>query len=213
MFFIGCCVGCLLNMAAGRISRYIRLTDKECGEDRPASTGFLAAAVTGICSVLIVKNFGYTWHGAVVFLITADLIIIAGVDQDTMIIPNGLLLLLLVPAAVSAWTEPEISLPERAVGFLAVSAPMMGMTVAIHDCFGGGDIKLVAVCGFFLGWRGVVLAIFLAILSGGSYGIFLLLTKRIERGGHFAFGPFLTVGIWIAMMYQRPLIGWYLKHF
>ena len=48
----------------------------------------------------------------------------------------------------------------RAIGFFIVSLPMYLLTLLIPDCFGGGDIKLIAVAGFLLGWKLTLLAFF-----------------------------------------------------
>lgn len=223
MFFTGCMAGILLGVVIEKISENI--LSQKSGESktrnwfkRGNSSGCLLrqlvlCGVTGAGLFLIVKEFGYTWQSAAMCFITVDLLIIAGVDQKTMIIPNRLLLILLFPAAVAIWAAPEPGLIGRIAGFFAVSIPMLLMTVAIPGCFGGGDIKLMAVCGLILGWKGIFLAMFLAVLSGGFYGIYLLLAKKIERGAHFAFGPFLVLGIWTAMVYQDSVIGWYLTFF
>jgi leader peptidase (prepilin peptidase)/N-methyltransferase len=65
--------------------------------------------------------------------------------------------------------------------------------------FGGGDIKLMAAAGIVLGWKGNVFAFFIAALLGGVYGIYLLVTKKKGRKEHFAFGPFLSIGIAVSL--------------
>ena len=50
---------------------------------------------------------------------------------------------------------------------------------------------------------------FLGILSGGLYGIWLLAAKRADKKDHFAFGPFLCAGIVIAMLFGEPILQWY----
>ena len=64
-----------------------------------------------------------------------------------MRIPNRMTAALLIPAFLSLVTEPGITLLSRAMGGLAVSLPMYLMTLAVPESFGGGDIKLMAVCG------------------------------------------------------------------
>jgi len=75
--------------------------------------------------------------------------------------------------------------------------------------FGGGDIKLMAAAGLFLGWQNTLLAMFLGILGGGLYGIWLLAAKKADKKDHFAFGPFLCAGIVIAMLLGEPILQWY----
>ena len=75
--------------------------------------------------------------------------------------------------------------------------------------FGGGDIKLMAVIGFFLGWKMSLTAFMLAVFSGGIYGIGLLLSKKKGAKEHFAFGPFLVLGIMMTLFAGDQLILWF----
>ena len=75
---------------------------------------------------------------------------------------------------------------------------------------GGGDIKLMAVCGLILGWPRVAAAGFLSVVTGGCYAIWLLATRRAGRSDHFAFGPFLAVGVVLSLLYGDQLLAWYL---
>ena len=75
--------------------------------------------------------------------------------------------------------------------------------------FGGGDIKLMAAAGLFLGWQNTLLAMFFGIVFGGIYGIYLLAAKKAGKKDHFAFGPFLCAGIVIAMLFGGPVLEWY----
>lgn len=76
--------------------------------------------------------------------------------------------------------------------------------------FGGGDIKLMAGAGFFLGARLTVVAAFLGILLGGGFGALLLAAKKADRKTRFAFGPFLCIGIAAAMFFGERLADWYI---
>ena len=80
------------------------------------------------------------------------------------------------------------------IGALCVSVPMFLLCLVIDGAFGGGDIKLMAAAGLFLGWQNTLLAMFFGIVFGGIYGIYLLAAKKAGKKDHFAFGPFLCVG-------------------
>ena len=101
---------------------------------------------------------------------------------------------------------PGISLLARLAGALCVSVPMLVLAVLIPGAFGGGDIKLMAACGLFLGWKITLVSTALAILFGGIYGCYLLAAKKADRKAHFAFGPFLCIGMAIGLLYGiRPV--------
>lgn len=162
---------------------------------------------------------GLAWHhydgiclrSVHMWLVLVILTVIAVSDMETLRIPNRLTALLLLTVLLSVPAEPEITLVSRFIGSLAVSLPMYLMTVFMPDSFGGGDVKLVAVGGLLLGTPRIVTAAFLAVLSGGSYAVWLLASGRARRGEQIAFGPFLCAGIAISMLYGGRLAAWYLE--
>lgn len=173
----------------------------------------LVELFTGIMAVLLFVRFDFTWRALAAFVLYAILIAVALIDLDTMTIPNGLVLALVVPAICAIFLFPEVSIWSRIIGFFVVSVPMLLLAWWIDGCFGGGDIKLMAVCGFLLGWQNALLATFIGILLGGLYAVFLLLTKRTGRKDHIAFGPFLAFGVALAFVFGTQVIGTYLSWF
>ena len=74
---------------------------------------------------------------------------------------------------------------------------------------GGGDIKMIAMVGAFLGWKGVLLTIFLGALMGSVVGLFLMLFMGKGRKTPVPFGPFLSLGTMIALFWEPQIILWY----
>lgn len=75
---------------------------------------------------------------------------------------------------------------------------------------GGGDFKLLAMVGAWLGWQAVLMTIFLAAITGGAVALLYLLSGK---GRHFAmpFGPYLALGAWLMMLWPQPIIAVYLS--
>ncbi|MEG1537480.1 MAG: prepilin peptidase [Clostridiales bacterium] len=170
--------------------------------------GLLAVAVLGV--------YGCTWQAAAFFALLVALVAVALIDWDTMEIPNGLVLYLLFPACALVVLDITVigfipTLVLHGCGFMAVAAPLYLLTLLIPDSFGGGDIKLMAVCGLAVGWRLIVVAGFIALIFGGGYGVYLLIGKKADRKSHFAFGPFLVLGIILSCLAGEPLLSWYLS--
>ena len=152
-------------------------------------------------------------HAAAAFAFLAVLYLVAVVDARTQEIPDGFVLALAVTALASAFVFREIGWLSRLIGVFCVSVPLFLIALAIPGAFGGGDIKLMAACGAFLGWRLNLFALAAAVLAGGVYGAFLLLTRRAQKGSHFAFGPFLCAGAALALFAGERCIAWYLGFF
>lgn len=183
-----------------------------CGAKIPVRDTLLEV-VGGIIGIYCFYHFQFTWDTLVVFTIFMIMMAITMIDFDTMTIPNGLIIALIVPVGIFTVLHPEVSITSRLIGFFVISLPMYLLTIIIPDCFGGGDIKLIAVCGFLLGWKLTLLAFFISVLIGGGYAIYLLISKKSKTGAHIAFGPYLCVGIMVSLLYGNDIIQWYLALF
>lgn len=164
----------------------------------------------GLIAMYLVYKYGYTFQAAVVFAFFSMLTVVTCVDIDTMEIPNGFVLAIVIIAVISFFAFPEITILQRVIGFFVVSVFLLVVALIVPGGFGGGDIKLMAACGAFLGWKLCLISFFIAILLGGGYGIGLLIRKKKGRKDHFAFGPFLCVGCGLGFLYGGQLLSWYL---
>ncbi|MBN1263263.1 MAG: prepilin peptidase [Candidatus Pacebacteria bacterium] len=72
-----------------------------------------------------------------------------------------------------------------------------------------GDVKLALLLGLFLGWPGVGFCLYLAFLTGGLFGLILILTGRKKFGQVVAFGPFLVLAAASVFFAQDYLILFY----
>lgn len=99
----------------------------------------------------------------------------------------------------------------RLLGALCVSAPMLALTLALPGAFGGGDIKLMAAAGLFLGWKSTVISAVLAVFAAGAYGLYIRMIKKAGRGQCFPFGPFLCAGMAAAVLWGKELWEFWLK--
>ncbi len=189
---------------------YLRGKCRDCG----ARISFRYPAVEtlgGVLALLCMHRFGMGAEAIADFAFLAVLTVVAFIDADTMEIPNGLVILILIIAIAALVCFPEPTWKNRLIGLVCVSVPMLLITIVIPGAFGGGDIKLMAAAGLFLGWKLCLVAAFLAIVAGGLYGIWLLATRRKGKKEHFAFGPFLCAGMAAALFWGEQLLEWYLS--
>jgi len=182
----------------------------DCGQ--PISIRYpLVELFTGLMAILIFAVYGFSFQWLVVFSAAAILICITMIDFDTMIIPNGLVIALMAPALLSFFFFPQLGILSRVIGIFVISLPMLILVLFIPDAFGGGDIKLMAVAGFMLGWGNTLLASFIGLLLGGAVAVVLLARKTADK--HMAFGPYLCIGIMTALLFGDRIIGWYFNLF
>lgn len=173
----------------------------------------LVELISGVAAVLSLGIYGVSWSAAAVFALIAGLIAIAFIDWDTMEIPNGLVIYLFIPAIALCFFLPDVSWPSHLIGFFAVSLPLLLLATLIKGSFGGGDIKMMAACGLALGWQLSLVALFIALLTGGAYGIYLLRGRKSSGKAHMPFGPYLALGVAVALLWGRGIWQWYLALF
>lgn len=180
----------------------------DCGESISIRYPFIEL-FAGIMAVVILAVYGFSFQWLVVFIAGAILICITMIDFDTMTIPDGLVLALMVPALLCFFFFPQVGILSRVIGIFVISLPMLALVLFIPEAFGGGDIKLMAVAGFMLGWTNTLLAALMGLLLGGLVAIILLARKTKDK--HMAFGPYLCIGIMTALLFGDIIIQWYLS--
>ncbi|WP_426349778.1 prepilin peptidase [Alloiococcus sp. CFN-8] len=94
-----------------------------------------------------------------------------------------------------------------------ISAIFIGLIVYITRGMGEGDIEIAAICGVFLGIKLSVAALFIALVLGGIGAALIIIFKKRKKSDAIAFGPYLFVGGFIAMVFGERLIEYYLLLF
>ncbi len=92
---------------------------------------------------------------------------------------------------------------------------MLLIALVARGGFGFGDVKLAFLLGMFAGYWGgwplAVLAAFAGFMLGGVLSLFLLATRLKGRKDAIAFGPPMILGSWIAIVWGRSILDWYLR--
>ena len=121
-----------------------------------------------------------------------------GMLYDCITVPFALLGLL--PALAGL-----ISLQEVLIGGTLCGVLFYCLYIAAHGGLGGGDVKLATALGLWLGWEAAVIAVWIAFVLGGIAAVLLLITRRRGRRDGMPFGPFLSVGGYIAFVAGRQI--------
>lgn len=160
--------------------------------------------------------FGQIVFLAVALMLSTCLLALSVIDWKTKEIPDGFALVLL--AAGLLWNGYLFSIGigfpvGNLTGFFAGSLPLLLIAILTKGGMGGGDIKLMAVCGLLLGWRKILLALGLAAVLGTIIMLPIHIVQKKERRAEVPFGPFLSAGIFLAMCFGEELLGWYISLF
>lgn len=166
-----------------------------------------------LVTVLCLLRFGLTVACLRNYVFLCCLFLLTLTDLEGMIIPDGchiaavLAWLAALPFPFPGWREVLTHLAAAAVfggGLLAVSLVMD--RVLGRDSMGGGDIKLFAVVGLYLGFIGTLFALMLACVVGL---LIHALRRRRDGGKAFPFGPSIALAAAAMLLYGAPLIEWY----
>ncbi|MFO7636305.1 MAG: prepilin peptidase [Clostridia bacterium] len=171
----------------------------------------LIEGLTALVTVLVFLVVGLSW--SLLFHLVAVYVLIAVffIDLEHMIIPDSLVVVLLVNAILYVVIVREVPFLDAGIGFLAASLPLFLIAWATKGGLGGGDIKLMAAMGVFLGWKSILLSLLIGCVLGALVSLGLMVFKKKKKKDLIPFGPFLCMGIVIAMFYGEVIIQWYLR--
>jgi leader peptidase (prepilin peptidase)/N-methyltransferase len=172
-------------------------------------------ALAGIAAVASVGAFGLTPHGVLTFAFLCALLVITFVDFDYQIIPDAISLPGIAVGLAAALVLGDPTWMASLIGILLGGGLLWGVAEAYHwltgrEGMGGGDIKLLAMIGAFLGWQAVPVTLMIASLSGTVIGVGLMLVQQRDGRTAIPFGPFLALGGTVALFWGDALIAWYL---
>ncbi|HEV8437771.1 MAG TPA: prepilin peptidase [Methylomirabilota bacterium] len=168
---------------------------------------------TGAAFALAYALMGPTPDFVEAALLLAMLIAITAIDLSHQIIPDVITLPgILIGIAANLATD-RVTWLESLLGVIVGGGLFFVIILASRGGMGGGDMKLGAMLGAFLGWKVGLLAVLLGVLAGGAVAVCLLLLGRKGRKEAIPFGPFLALGGAITFLWGQRLLGWYLGHF
>jgi leader peptidase (prepilin peptidase) / N-methyltransferase len=178
----------------------------------------LVEATTALLFMLAYAVYGATAEAVVAAVFLATLLAITVIDLEHQIIPDVISLPGIVAGFVANLATAHVSWPESLLGIVIgggifwiiaeASVFFMG-----QEGMGGGDIKLGAMLGAFLGWKVALLSIFMSVVGGGALALALIASGLRGRKDPIPFGPFLAAGGAAGLLCGERMVRWYLSGF
>ena len=187
---------------------------RHCGQ--PISLQYpMVEGVTALSSWALFVKFGPSPSYFLFFSFIAALIVITVIDLYHQIIPDVISLPGIGVGLLGAFAVSHLSFLDSLLGLLLGGGSLFLVATVYEWLFkregmGGGDVKLLAMVGAFLGWKAVILTILLSSLIGSVVGISIMVLKGKDFKYAIPFGPFLSLGAVISLFYGQELIRWYL---
>ncbi len=172
-------------------------------------------ALTALCFVASYRELRPSVTGvAIAAVFSAAMIALATIDLDFYLLPDaitwpGIAVGLLVLPRLG-WRSDRDAWAGAALGAAVLLAVAWGWYLwkGIHG-MGMGDVKMLAMIGAFLGWRGTVSTLFFASLAGTLVGLSLLVLGRLGMKSRLPFGVFLAMGALVTLFFRREVFDLY----
>jgi leader peptidase (prepilin peptidase)/N-methyltransferase len=170
--------------------------------------------LSGLVSIALLYKFDFTLDFIAFFIFLLSLIVITFIDLDEKIIPNeislpGIVLGLIFSPFISTLTFRESFLGVIVGGGVLAVVALAYYGVTKREGMGGGDIKLLAMIGAFLGWNGAFISLFFGSLLGAFIGVFFMIKEGKDTKYALPFGPFLALGAVVYLFFGDNIINWY----
>lgn len=145
------------------------------------------------------------------FIIASLLIVLFVYDLRHYILPDKILF----PAIGLALFWNLFALNELAnplaAGVIASAFFFAIFVLSKGRAMGFGDVKLALFMGLFLGWPNILVALLFAFVAGAILGIGFILLRQKGWRSEIPFGPFLIAGTFVAFLWGKELVDWYLR--
>ena len=171
--------------------------------------------LSGLIYLIIHLTYGLSIQSLIYIILSSALIIIAFIDLNEQIVPDVISLPGIVAGLVLSFFVPYISFIDSALGIVAGGGIILiiglaGSAIFKKEAMGGGDVKLAAMIGAFLGWKYIIISLFLGFFLGALAGIILIISKIRSKEDAVPFGPFIVMGSLITLLWGEKIISWYI---
>ncbi len=176
----------------------------------------LVEFLTGFIYLALFLFYGLQLKTLAYMLFCSALIIITFIDLKEQIIPDVISLPLLAIGFLFSIFIKNISPLNSLLGILSGGGTLfliaiVGSYLFKKEAMGGGDIKLAAMIGAFLGWQLTLLSLFLGFFFGAIVGIVVLIKnkEKNEKSDSIPFGPFIALGSVLTLFFGKAILNWY----
>lgn len=173
----------------------------------------LVELATALLSLLVFLVLGPTVQALVAIPVTWALVALTMIDFDRQLLPDAITLPLLWAGLLVNLNGTFVPLPSAVIGamsgyLLLWSVYWLFKLATGKEGMGYGDFKLLAAFGAWLGWTMIPLIVLLSSVVGAIIGLCYLAIRK--ESAPFAFGPYIAIAGFIALLWGKPLMQWYL---
>ncbi len=170
--------------------------------------------LTGALAMALFLRLGPTLAFAGYFAFAAALVVITFIDLDHQIIPDVISLPGIAVGLAFSLVSPLVTPLDALLGVLAGGGTLLAVawlykTFRGQEGMGGGDIKLLAMIGAFLGWQSIFVTLFVGSVIGSIIGVVVMLYEGADTKLAIPFGPFLAGGALVYLFWGDRILAFY----
>ena len=132
----------------------------------------------------------------------------ASADIKAGIVPDLIVILIAILAIINVIINESFSVEgmvNHLIGAVCVSVPMLVVTLILKGAFGGGDIKLTAAAGLYLGWKYTLAGVAIGLFAAGIYALVLIIMRKAGFRSKIRIAPCLAYGFGMAALFGNLL--------
>src|SRR5262249_48935961 len=173
----------------------------------------IVEGVTAVALATAYWAFGPTGDFIVAAVLLATLVVVTAIDLQHQLIPDVITLPGILVGLVANLAIGHVSWRDCGIGIVVGGGLFLLIILVSRGGMGGGDMKLGAMLGAFLGWKALLFALFGSIVLGGLVAVAVLVSGLRGRKDQIPFGPFLAAGGAMALFWGERIIDWWLSGF
>jgi len=164
-----------------------------------------------ILATALMYKFQLSVAAAGYFLFCAALLVIIVIDIHHQIIPDVISLPGIILGVLFSFINPTVTWQSSLIGVLVGGGILYAVAFFYYllrkvDGLGGGDIKLLAMIGAWLGWQSLPFVIFASSFSGSAVGLIVMFYQKKGGQTRIPFGPFLSLAALIYTFYSEKIL-------
>ncbi len=168
----------------------------------------LVEATNALLWVAVFLVYGMTWDTLLGCLLVSALLTLSVIDARTKEIPPQFTIFIAILGVIRLLLNLQDS-QNHVMGLLIVPGVLLLLFVLSRGgAIGGGDVKLMAGAGLYLGFPLTLFAFLTACVLGSA--VHVVRMRFFGAGRELAMGPYLSAGLFLAMTVGQPLIDWYI---
>ena len=168
-------------------------------------------------ALFVIHGEVFGWSALLVprLLFACAMIVLFAIDLEHHLLPNVITLPAIAVGLISSAVLPP-GIVDALIGVVVGGGVLWLIGEAYfrysgHEGMGGGDVKMLAMIGAFLGWKLVLVTLVLSSVAGSVIGLFVILIKRGGMKYALPYGTFLALGALVASLAGDQIVNWYVS--